>query len=605
MWLTILRTVLSNIALALSAYGAGAPLGWFLPGSFSRPERESLRWLGGFGLLGTVLFLIGQFRFTRMVIFSVLALFAVLGGRDALRAAKRDSISASGWRGVPIIPAIIVSAMLLLTGIAGFCEITGDWENDAIVYHLSGPKLWLRERVVRPAPENSLTAFPQTVEVLFGALLALGGQRSPGFSAILILAAFYMVIGSLSVRAGLNHRRAWWVVALVATMPAAYTGGYGCFVDVHYASFILAAARVGLDAKRVREFAGFGLFCGLAMGTKYTGLIAVPLLLYCAALRTLNSDQIRWREVIGNLALALTVGSLVAAPFYLRNWILLGSPVYPPPPALSKLFHVKYMSPEMIRWFYTYMRQRCAGLGRGWGAFLLLPFNLTYHTANFDGAGGIGLAPLALGPFGVIASWRNGFSRALAFLGFALTVSWFLTMQESRYFIPVYAIAAIFAVLGWRYAVSFERRWAPALCRTVIACSMLYGSYMIGQARKDDLHAVFSPSYTALRHHDRIPFVEAFDFLNREPSVRKVLILDVSVPPYYLDKDYLKPFGQWREQVLPEAPDADHVLARVHELGISHVLDVRSEVSGFQVHPGSARLTLVFEGGIQKVYRVL
>lgn len=101
-----------------------------------------------------------------------------------------------------------------------------------------------------------------------------------------------------------------------------------------------------------------------------------------------------------------------------------------------------------------------------------------------------------------------------------------------------------------------------------------------------------------------IPFVESFDFLNRDPSVSRVLILDPSVPAYYSDKEYLKPFGQWGEQVLPTAPTPEDVLARLGELKISHILDVRSSISEFRVPANFPGVVLVFERPDQKVYRM-
>jgi hypothetical protein len=79
------------------------------------------------------------------------------------------------------------------------------------------------------------------------------------------------------------------------------------------------------------------------------------------------------------------------------------------------------MSAGAISAFHAYIRQRGAGLGRSFGAFLLLPFNLTFHTSNFHGAGGIGLCPLALAPLGILASRKNA-ARVLVLLMFLLVV---------------------------------------------------------------------------------------------------------------------------------------------------------------------------------------
>jgi 4-amino-4-deoxy-L-arabinose transferase-like glycosyltransferase len=131
-----------------------------------------------------------------------------------------------------------------------------------------------------------------------------------------------MLAGSLALRAGLDFSGAWWVAALLAAMPALYAGGHSGFVDVIYATFILAAVRVGFDAEQRKHFALVGLFCGLAMGTKYTGLLALPVLLLCIAWPRRGSVN---GEFLRRALIAATVACAVASPFYLRNWILLGS----------------------------------------------------------------------------------------------------------------------------------------------------------------------------------------------------------------------------------------------------------------------------------------
>ena len=599
----LVRLIFATSIIAIAAMGAGHWIEKLLPDNFSRLDRLACGWLGGFGLLGGGLFLIGQIAFTPLTISLILA-FGVVAAIGPLMRAGKAAASLRQSIDLRFIPAAIIALVLLLTAVAGLADITGDWGNDAVAYHLLGPKVWLRDGVIRPVPDNSHTAFPSTAEVMYAAFLVLGGPHGPGFSAVLTLSMFLFVVAALSLRAGSDARGAWWAAAFVAAMPAVYAGAHSGFVDVLYASFILAAARIAFDAVRPRHFLAFGFFCGFAIATKYTGLLALPALLLAAGICGGKAAGPRWRTLVPGLGITTVAALLVGAPAYVRNWILLGCPIYPPPPLLASILPVKYLSPEALREFHAYIHQRGGGLGRGLGAFLLLPFRLTYHTANFHGAGGIGLYALALGPFGLIASRRNQFSRALALLALLLTMEWFLTQQESRFLIHVYAMGAIFAVLGWQYAKSVSPRWGSLLCAIAISCSLAYGLFMIGTARANDVAAAFSSSFAERQRQQRIPFLESFRFLHSEPSVQKVLILDRSVPPYYCDKAYLKITGQWKEQVLPGIRDAHDALEHLGELHVSHVMDVQSEVSDFQVPAKSPGLTLVFERPKQRIYRV-
>jgi hypothetical protein len=601
-----LGAIFAIVLLAAASYGAGVWLTRICPASFSALDRLALSCVGGFGILGTLLFIVGQFAYTRLTIATILALAILAGALALVLRGSGGCLTARAPRisKPPILPTTAIAFVLGVTALGGLADITGNWGSDAISYHLLGPKVWLREGVVRPVLDDCHTAFPVIAETVYGALIACGGLRGPGFSAVFTFSAFLLVVGALTRRGGLDRNASWWAAALVATMPALYEGSHTTFVDVIYASFILAAARIAFDASRGREYLAAGLFCGFALGTKYTGLVGVPLLLVCMVAGRELSSEGSWRSAARKLAIICAGAAAIAVPFYARNWIVLGSPIYPPPPVLSRFVHVKYLSAAAIRDFHDYIYIRGKGLGHGLTAYLLLPFKLTYEASYFNGAGGIGLAPLALGPLGLIASRQDKFLRGLALFALLLTTAWFLTDQESRFLIDVYAIAAVFAVGGWRYAVETAPKWGPALSAAVIACSILYGSYMIGHARMEDVHAVFSKRYAALRDNETIPFVDGFDYLNTAPAVRSVLILDRSVPPYYLDVPYVKPFGQWGELTLPGAPDLPHVLAQVHSLGVSHILDVHSTISDFRVPETLKGLKLVFAEPDERIYEI-
>jgi hypothetical protein len=83
-----------------------------------------------------------------------------------------------------------------------------------------------------------------------------------------------------------------------------------------------------------------------------------------------------------------------------------------------------------------------------------------------------------------------------------------------------------------------------------------------------------------------------------------VLILDPSVTPYYSNKDYLKPFGQWDEHVLPDVRTPGEMLAKLDQLHISHVLDVNSSDYGFRVPQNYPGLVLIFDQPDERVYQV-
>ncbi len=74
--------------------------------------------------------------------------------------------------------------------------------------------------------------------------------------------------------------------------------------------------------------------------------------------------------------------------------------------------------------------------------------------------------------------------------------------------------------------------------------------------------------------------------------MKKVLIIDANVAPYYIQKDYIKPFGRWGEQ-MQGASNLSELVSTLTELGVTHVLDTRFEGGSFKLSDRNPGLTLV------------
>lgn len=598
----LLPAILANLVLAVAALGWGSVLRPLIPKSFPQLDRFVLILLGGLGILGTILFCVGQIWFSRSAIVLVLLAGALLSLRP-LTAAIPEYRQALTRVQIPFLPGGIVLVVLLVTAVGGLALPVGDTNNDSIAYHYLGPKVWLREQVIRAVPEEALTYFPVIVETQYGALMSIGGQRAPGFFAVIGLGCLLLTTASLAIRMGLDPKGAWWATALVAAMPAIYGGAWGGFLDCLFASFVLVAARLAFDATEPRHFVLFGVMCGISAGTKYTGIVASALLFASSFLVKVKADHQHKVHVLRWLGASCVVAIAIASPFYLRNWILYGCPIYPPPPVLLRYFSPKNMLPAEMQEIAKNVRETGRGMGGGVRDFILLPFRLTYHTANFRGAGGIGLVPLSLAPFGVVARRRDPFVKGLLLFAALQTGAWFVTAQVSRYLILVYVILAVFGVLGWKYASEIGARNGRILSAGVIVISLLYGLWMILSSRVGDLHAAVSSSYEATRRQMENPETASFDFINQEASVKKVLILKAGVATYFLDKPYISPFGRWGEQTLGTA-SVQQVLGQLPRLHATHILDIVGPGDKFALPEHSPGLALVFEHQGQRIYRI-
>jgi Dolichyl-phosphate-mannose-protein mannosyltransferase len=600
----LLGPILANLMVIFAVFGLGNLLRPLFPKILSPVDRLAAILAGGIGMLGILLFLVGMIRFSVAVIWAILVACGLLAGIGLRR--EGELICTFPTARIPKIPALVIALILVITFIGGLAEPVGDIRMDAIAYHFLGPHVWLRDASVHVLPDECLTAFPASLETIYGALTALGGVRAPNLFAVLSIGLLLLVSYGFAARLGLSSSDAWWAIALIATMPIVYRGAYGGFVDAIFSSFLLLALRFALDARQSSEFALAGIFAGFAMGTKYTGLPAFVLILIAAvALGFVRESAIRPNLLFKLLLLSVTA-LFVASPWYLRNWLALGSPIYPPPPALLHFFHVKYMSPAAVNALAAAVRREGLGMGHDFVSLLLLPFHLTFHPANFlNGPGGVGIALLALAPFGILSRWRDPFVGALGLFSFLEILGWFVTEQDARFLIHIYILLALFAIWGWRFVATNSPRYGRLLAGAAIACSMLYGLGIIVPDRLPDLHAVISRKFEERRKTDEIPYSESFSYLNANAAVKKVLVLEPRLPTFYLQKNYLKPIGRFGEQTVPEENDFRLLHPKLATYGITHILDVQSENNSFRLAPGQPDLQLVFARDNQRIYRVI
>lgn len=195
-------------------------------------------------------------------------------------------------------------------------------------------------------------------------------------------------------------------------------------------------------------------------------------------------------------------------------------------------------------------------------------------------------------------------ARGIALFAILGIVGWFVTMQVSRYLIPVYVIALIFGVIGWGYIRQSGSKYGNALAALIVAISVGYGLFMIGAGRKDDVHAGLSSRYEAQRTREGTPFIESYEFINKEPSVKRVLILDRYISAYFVEKDYVKPFGRWGEETIPGTSSVKQVMEQLPSLQVTHILDVEDGGEPFSLPKDLPGLTLAFEREGQRIYRV-
>jgi hypothetical protein len=226
--------------------------------------------------------------------------------------------SLSAVRGVladPILLTLTVIAALALSYsvILAIGVAPNDW--DALTYHLPRAALWKQQHAIglfAHPNDFRLNVNPPIGEI--GQLFVLtvgGGDRLVDLLQLGALLATSTAVYATARRIGLDARAGVFGGLAFTLLPLPLLQASSALTDLVVASFLVAAACFLLSA-RTAELALGGMALGLAVGTKFTGPLAVPLI---AAVALLGPARARWRR----LAVAGIAGLAAGAFWYLVN----------------------------------------------------------------------------------------------------------------------------------------------------------------------------------------------------------------------------------------------------------------------------------------------
>ena len=235
-------------------------------------------------------------------------------------------------------PAVLVLTIAVALGAAysalvAFLVPANEW--DALSYHLARASFWRQEEglgYIADAADPRLNAFPPNAEIgQLATMLLSGSDRYVALGQLLAYAALVLCVAALARRIGLGTREALFAALAFATLPVVALEASGAINDLVVASFLAAAAVFALGSgsaqdrnSRVRipvaqkpgwgrtSLVLFALAVGLAVGTKFTGLFALPLLALVAAV---GSPPRRWPSLLVAGGAGVALGSV----WYLVN----------------------------------------------------------------------------------------------------------------------------------------------------------------------------------------------------------------------------------------------------------------------------------------------
>jgi hypothetical protein len=268
--------------------------------------------LGGLGWLGLPSYL----AFFSLCFVATMWLAYRAGGDGAWPGFKTPD---ARWVFAVLIPLLV---LIVAVGI-------DQWPSryDSLNYHLYFPARWLHAGrlsiVPTPFGDEAPAYAPSNGELFFlwlmlpfhGDLLARIGQL-PFYCLIAV------TVYALARRAGAPPDRAVYPAAFAMVARPIVEEAVGADVDLVFTAMLLCAVHLGtiaIESNRRNDWLIAGAALGLCCGTKFLALVYLPVFLFLSYLRRPRTGVL-W---------ALPGILLFGLPWYIRNWIVAGSPIYP------------------------------------------------------------------------------------------------------------------------------------------------------------------------------------------------------------------------------------------------------------------------------------
>lgn len=425
--------------------------------------------------------------------------FRLFRGRrlEPVRPARADGRAAL-WAWLVVVPFAAIALVGTMVPPGLLWKPTEPLGYDVVEYHLQAPREWYEAGRIVALPHNAFSYFPFNVEMHY--LLAMhldGGPWEGMFLAQLMHAAMValFVAAAAGFAARLAAGRTAAVVAGVAvacvpwlTQLAAIAYNEGGFLLYSTLSVGWALWATIHPHRRVRHYALAGAMAGLACGTKLTALpevlIGVPVVSALALLaRRLRNhrddgrdDRLAaglarrdagekaptspdgpgpgWSDLLGPIVWFPLVGSLLFAPWLVRNAAWTGNPVFPEGTGVFGGGHFSDVQVERWRHAHSprpdqkpllhFVRDPATGdrvaqgrLAEGWRQVL--------------GSWQFGYALVPLGVLAAVLARRRPATPFLVGVLLLLTLFWFgfTHLQGRFYLLALPACAILLAQVSW------------------------------------------------------------------------------------------------------------------------------------------------------------
>jgi len=453
----------------------------------------------------------------------------------------------------------------LLIGISAAVNILRSFvpivDFDSLFYHLAVPKIYLSAGTIEYIPTISLSNFPQMAEMLYVPSLAAGVP----FGAALVHTVFGLMTAAmifLWIKRAFSYSTALLSAAIFYLTPLVGLESPTGLIDLVATFYVTVAVSVfasnrNHDRGDRDSYILAALFGGIAVSVKWScGLLLVMLFAWSGweMLRAGSGgdwpDRLkRMRFMIGTLLVMSFMAVLPSVPYFVKNQLLAGNPVWP---LMSGIFGGKEIDPLSAERLVSFVRGH-AGIGHSFEHLLRLPWDITMKEWAFEGA--ISAVYLCFIPV-YLTVRKNPLINFLLAFTMLYMVMWFYFLNLSlRFFLPVIPLMAVVA----GYTVSnLSNRFIRIIAFTALFIHLSFSQatmFVGGSGLFEDLPVLLKRESRMDYVMRNIPETKLFKWIDENAlDGERALLGEVLNKGFYLDTPYM-----WSHPVLQGRYRYDHM----------------------------------------------
>ena len=484
--------------------------------------------------------------------------------------------------------AVLIIAIILLCCVPPVSK-------DALVHHLAVPKLYLRHGGMYEIPTMPFSYYPMNLDLLYLIPLYFGNDIAPKFIHFsFALLTAWLIFNYLRRRT--NTTYAFLGVIFFLSIPIVAKLSITVYVDLGLIFFSTASLLLLLrwieDGFRPRFLVVSALFCGLAAGTKYNGLITLLLLsLFVPFVFSRYSPGAKpsFFSAAGYAISFLSIALLVFSPWMIRNYLWTNNPVFP---LYDQFFNAQNAIKSQT---VDLLTLRSSVYHETWWQIALLPVRVFFQGQDgspqlFDGKLNLFLLLLPFLAFYHMREdppiLRNEKKIFLAFAGLFFATAFFTSDMRIRYISVIIPPLVILSVFGVRKMVSIiselrERHLRyvglAALLLVVSFSLSLNAYYIFTQYKYVDPFGYLSGTLSRDEYIDKYrPEYPVIRYINENLDLHdKILFLFMGKRGYYCDREYVLDMVSNRSllrQLVKRSRKPEEIVQGLRGNGITHML---------------------------------